>query len=385
MIDQNINPVLRTVMQKIYQSRRPLPEIPRTVVRHERVNDQAFCEVWFMTPGCFHDQKGGCTMCNYGKGRYVNPDDILSELKTQFEALPTDVHELIVTPIGSMLDEQEVPQKLFEQILGLLKTVRTNEFFIETRLDTIFAEKLEQIRQSIHADRIYIEMGLEAYDEWVLRNCVNKNLDLTQIPFALQTIHRAGMFACANIGIGIPFLNERTSIAMAIRSVNMAFQVGFDSVVLFPYHVKPGTLSAWLWKRGLYRCCSLWALIEVLRAFPPELLDRIHISWYRNYYEDPGKILASPTTCDKCCEDILKLLDAYKNHPGKEAQEALCAASCECRDLWWQQLLSSPNYVVMDQLAAVYRQMGHTFGISKDAVEKELISMARGQDRYAYV
>lgn len=384
-IDRKVNTVLRDTMRKIYQERKPLPENPKTVVRYEKVKDRAFSEIWFMTPGCSHDRDGGCTMCNYGKGHVASPEEILRELGEQLGKLPENLQELIVTPTGSMLDEQEVPQYLFLEICRLLEHITANDFLIETRVDTISTEKLELMAQYIHADKIYIETGVEVCDDWILRNCVNKNMDMEDLRQALELIHGAGLYACANIGIGIPFLSERMSIRAAVDSVSEALKMGFDSVVLFPYHIKPGTLSAWLWERGLYQCCSLWALIEVLGEFPSELLGKIHISWYRNYYDDKKKILLSPDTCDICREEVLGLLDEYKNYPGEMARQKLLSLSCDCKDKWKQSLTLQPDYVEMERITAIYRQMGDAFHISKDVVEQESAYIARGCGRYENV
>ena len=384
-MDRKVNPVLRDIMKKIYTDRKPLPEYPRTAVRYEVVQDRVFSEVWFMTQGCSHDQNGGCTMCNYGKGHYVGCKELLQELEVRIGKLPENLQELIVTPTGSMLDEREVPKELFLEILKLLEPITASNFFVETRADTVLAEKLRMMRQYIHADRIYIEMGVEACNDWILRNCVNKNMDMEELRQALGIIHSMNMYACANIGIGIPFLSERMSIKTAVDSVKSAFDMGFDSVVLFPYHIKPGTLSAYLWELGDYQCCSLWALIEVLGMLPMEMLGQTHISWYRNYYDDPKKILLSPDTCDACREEVLGLLDAYKNYPGEKTRDKLLSLSCECRDTWKQKMLTQPDYVDMDRIAAIYRRLGHRFGIHMDIVEQEIIDMGKTCGRYGDV
>ena len=380
-MDRKVNPVLRDIMQKIYRDRKPLPENPRTVVRYEVVQGRLFSEIWFMTQGCFHDKNGGCTMCNYGKGHYVDHKELLQELEVRIGELSGNLQELIVTPTGSMLDDWEVPQELFVEILKLLESITVNDFLIETRADTVLVEKLRIMQQYIHANRIYIEMGVETCNDWILRNCVNKNMDMEKLRQALGIIHSMNMYACANIGIGIPFLSERMSIKAAVDSVKFAFNMGFDSVVLFPYHIKPGTLSAYLWELGDYQCCSLWALIEVLGILPVEMLGQTHISWYRNYYDDPEKILLSPDTCDACREEVLELLDAYKNYPGEKTREKLLSMSCECRDIWKQEMLSEPDYVDMDKLAVTYRRLGHRFGIRMDMVEQEIIDMSRKCER----
>lgn len=372
---KKINPILSLITQKIYKDRKPLPEMPRISARYEKVQDKAFSEIWFMTPGCSHDRNGGCTMCNYGKGHYVNHKEILQELGGQIEKLPENLQELIVSPSGSMLDDREVPQELFVEILKLLENVITNDFLIETRADTVAPDKLKLMRQHIHADRIFIEIGVETCNDWLLRNCINKNMNMEDLDKAVGIIHDSGMYACANIGIGIPFLNERMNIITAFDSVKAAFRMGFDSVVLFPYHIKPGTLSAYLWENGKYQCCSLWALIQVLEMLPQKMLEQVHISWYRNYYDDKKKILLSPNTCDACREDVLRLLDLYKNHPGAKTAGKLRALSCECQKAWKEKVFSQPDYVDMDRIATLYRWLGEKFGISKEIVEHEISYM----------
>lgn len=369
---KKINPILNLITQKIYQDRKPLPEMPRISTRYEKVQDKVFSEIWFMTPGCSHDRNGGCTMCNYGKGHYVSHEKILQELGGQIEKLPENLQELIVTPTGSMLDDREVPRELFVEILKLLENVITNVFLIETRADTVAAEKLKLMQQYIHADRIFIEIGVEACNDWILRNCVNKNMNMEELEKAVEIIHDSGMYACANIGIGIPFLNERMSIITALDSVKTAFRMGFDTVVLFPYHVKPGTLSAYLWEQGEYRCCSLWALIQALEMLPQKILGQVHISWYRNYYDDKKKILRSPDTCDACREEVLELLDLYRNYPGAESMEKLRFLSCGCRKAWKEKVFSQPDNVDMDRIAMVYRWLGKKFGVSGEIVEQEI-------------
>lgn len=42
-----VNPILRRIMAEIYQRRTPLPRGDLTNVRVERVQNQAFCEIWF--------------------------------------------------------------------------------------------------------------------------------------------------------------------------------------------------------------------------------------------------------------------------------------------------------------------------------------------------
>lgn len=379
MIDDHrkINPVLRKAMLRIFENRRPLRTDVLAVSRTERVNDSTFCEIWFMTGGCSHDAKGGCTMCNYGKGHQVTDAIVLQKLKEKIATLPRDIEELIVTPTGSMLDDDEVNPQLRKKILEMMIPLRCQDFLVETRADTVTQDKLDQLKCLVNARRINIEIGIECLEPWVLRNCVNKNMDLDDVRRALDLIHSNGMYACANIGVGIPMLTECHSIELASRSLKLAFDMGFDSAVLFPYHVKPGTLSALLYENGMYRCCSLWALPEVIGYLPEQYRARTTISWYRNYYDDPEKVIASPDLCPDCREEVLSLLDAYRNHPGSEALEPLLSYRCGCRDAWRARLARQQRVIDFRQVSEIYDFLSEKFGIPGDKVAGETAYMRK--------
>lgn len=372
-IYSKVNPILRNAMKRIYMDRRPLDKNQRTVVRVERVHDKAFCEIWFMTEGCSHDRLGGCTMCNYGKGHRVSNELILQELEHKLAELPSDLEELIVTPTGSMLDDDEVPATLRKQILALLSEICCEDFLIETRADTVTASKLDELKTMRGAKRINIEIGVECTDPWILRNCVNKNMDIQDLQNAIDLIHEKGMFACANIGIGIPMLSESIGVKLAQASLRKIFELGFDNAVLFPYHIKPGTLAQYLYEENMYSCCSLWAIPEILSTLPREYLSHVTISWYRNYYTDPSKIVQSPTTCPLCRDEVLSLLDDYKNYPSLEALKPLFNYPCTCHRQWRHTMQTHLSESVdMDHIEQVYHLLSEISDGTMEELEEEL-------------
>ena len=373
---RKVNPVLRQIMHTVYSRRKNLPPSILTNLRFERVNDQAFCELWFMTKGCSHDAQGGCSMCNYGKGHEIEFSDIYPELQEKSKSLPEYLQELIVTPTGSMLDDDEVTGEFRRNILSLFSRKKCYDFFIETRADSITGEKLEELKSMVNARNINIEIGVECCDDWVLRNCVNKNMQVHDLERALALIHESGMYAVGNIGIGIPFMNERTAIELATASIRRLFDMGFDFIVLFPYHVKPGTLCAHLWEKGQYHCCSLWAIPEVLSSFSPDELERIQISWYRNYYTDKKKILESPDTDECSREKVLQLLDNYKNHPGAASLKFLLDYEPEDKITWKQNLLYQEPGIDPDEIRQRYYELADEFGIPASAMDSEWEYMA---------
>ncbi len=342
---KNINPILRRAVRNIFHRRENFPVKYLTDIRVETVNNAACCDVWFLTCGCSHDKKGGCTMCNYGygKGFIVDDDAIINSIRKEISALPEDIEEITLSPSGSIFDEAEVPRELRRRILEMLGRIKCRKFFAESRCDSLTDENLEELKQYITADKIYIETGIESCNDWILKNSINKNLSVYEIQRTICLVHKHAIGLSANMAIGFPFVNEHTGIILAAHSIKKVLRMGADNVVFFPYHVRPGTFLELLWDNNLYKPCSLYSFCEVLRMLDEDLLPLVNISWYRNYYgKDSGKILASPSACPECEERILSVLDIYKNKPCIESLGKLDEIKCECFGKWRSNIMMQP-------------------------------------------
>lgn len=372
-----INPVLRDIMKQVYQRRRDFPIVYYAHTRVERMNDMSFCQLFFLSAGCTHDGKSGCTMCNYGygKSRKVEESPVLAEIRREVEKLPRQLQEIVLGPVGSMLDDQEVPPEFRRQIFEALSDIECREFTCETRADSITAEKLQVMKQSLHTSRITLEIGVETLDFWCLRNCVNKNCHPSQIKEAVAIAHREEVGICANVGIGIPFLSEKCGIRLAVETISTLLAMDVESIVLFPYNIRPGTLLEWLWQNGLYSCVSLWTLPEILSHFSGEDLSRIQIAWYRNYHQDTSKVLCMPSTCPVCNEEVLGLFDQYRNHPGEEALRPLLDYDCLCREKWRVNCAAQGDEIQFGPVEKAYRAMAEEFEVDAEALERELTYM----------
>lgn len=376
------NAFLKKIMQEVYLRRTPLPENPKTVVRTERVDGGVLCEVWFMTSGCCHDMDGGCVMCNYGKGRLVQQDEIIDQLRDRFDGLPQGLRELVINPSGSFLDDREVPLDVRTRIVALLKNIPFDTLTVESRADILSFTALEELRNLLGEKKICIEIGVESLHPWLLRNCINKGLMLENISTAVSQIHSLGMYAVANIGLGIPFISESANIIQTTASIHMALRMGFDQVVLFPYHVKPGTLLKELYGLKLYQCVSLWSLVQVLSNLDPDDLPKTNISWYRNNYTDKSKVLSSPTTCMKCEENMLGLLDDYRNNPSQSSAGRLTNLECGCYDDWIEARTHEPQGIVFDDAANMYRTLAKIFKVDSGLLDAELNHMKLALEAY---
>ena len=378
-----VNPVLRQVMRGIYEQRTSFPIMYYCDTRLERVNNKFFSQMFFMSRGCSHDLKGGCTMCNYGYGKEQEIDSraVLAEIKKKASELPKHLHELVVGPTGSLLDEEEVPAPFFSQVLDTLSGIECDEFTCETRADSVTKDKLKMLKEKIHSPKITLELGVESIDQWCLRNCINKNTSFKRIEEAIQVAHAEDVQICGNIGIGFPFVNEAYSIYSAVTSIRKLLEMNVSCVTLFAYNIRPGTLLEWLWRRGMYKCTSLWGIVEVLSHFTDEELKRIQISWYRNYYTDKSKILQMPYLCSNCEEDVLTLFDEYRNEPCMATLQPLISYDCCCKKDWYEQYKKQSSCVDFVNVKHAYSEMAKEFSVPTQLLEKELYYMESSLSR----
>lgn len=375
---EKINPVLRKIMKTVFNSRRIFQVKYLSSLRKELVNDKLSCQLWFISPGCSHDNHGGCTMCNYGygKGFHFEQKLILDSVKGNLKELEGEVvQELVIGPTGSFLDSKEVPITLRREIYTLLSGVDYENLCFENRCDMITYEKLRELREYVKTQVITIEVGLECTNDWILRNCVNKGQSLDEVRTAVNMIHEMGIRASANISLGIPFVSEKMGIELAVKSVEDAISWGFDEVVIFPYHVKPGTLLEVLDKKHLYKTISLWSLIETLYRVPEPLLGKLSIAWYKNYYgEGSPLIIKSPTTCPACETEGMELLDDFKNKPTRQLVKKLYGVACDCKSVWDMSLKCGEGDHLENCIKA-FQETAGIYRIDQNLVEKEVSYM----------
>ena len=371
------NRVLRQLTFQIYQKRPATQTSMRTNYRIEHVNGGLLCDLWFLTIGCSHDRRGGCTMCNYGKSEgYIDQCGILEELTHIVETLPFEFEDFLLTPSGSMLDPTEVPIEMREAIAALLQNIKTKRFIIETRADTVTQDGLEFLKRILPDAQKYVEIGVETSNNWISNYCVNKNSTYEIFKRAMDQIHKEGMFVTANIGLGIPFLSEHASIQDAITSIRTVLNDGADSVVLFPYHIKEGTLLEIMQRQGLYDCVSLWALVEVLSAFSPRELRNIQISWYKDYFgAEYSHILSSPGTCPHCKKEVLRLLDEYRDTQNPDLILKLNNYTCQCRQLWRKKVGQQSPEIDISAVSSAYTRLAEEFSLDSEMVSQEIAAM----------
>ena len=260
--------------------------------------------------GCRFGRKGQCVYCNYG-----STDEHSDEVKLEFlkKILQSNRSKgVVVGSFGSYFDSEEVSWDLFTSINELLAETDIQSIIFETHCSTVNKKYLDAIKQKFSRTKksIGIEMGLESSNPKVLRDCINKNLDIGKFSKTIALIKEYGFNVIANVILGAPYLTPRQQLWDTYSSIKWALKNDVDSVVIFPVNIKRNTPLYKLYKEKKYKPVSHWLLIRLLDILNEDLLSSVTLSWV-GLRQAEGRNMEAypPKSCSTCQE---KLLDFYK-------------------------------------------------------------------------
>ena len=274
----------------------------------------SFYHLTIRSCGCSYHKRGYCTVCDYGSGKRVTEEEIDVIFNSVFNNIDTSSIDLLVGSFGSLLDAAEIPTSV---LLCILKNISYRHFrtlTIETHYETINEKRLKLIQTTVgnSVDSIMVELGFESANPFVLENCFNKKMDLSELERKMDLISLFGMQPILNIFLGAPFLTQREMLEDAVDSLNWAKNHKAYKVVVFPSNIKPNTVSNYLYERGLYSPPSLWLLLEFLDAISEEDLSMVELAWYGARQSQGNSLYAiPPRTCDKCRGILLNGLNDF--------------------------------------------------------------------------
>lgn len=243
----------------------------------DQVSD-TYAEVWFPSGGCIWDQMGHCTTCNYGAPMQVEPDRMVKAVEVALTRLAPTTETLWVSAFDT-LQQKEVPADVRRRIFALLSDVPAGLVITEAHPASVRADAVAECVQLLAGRRFAVQLGVETMDEFLRYACVNKPFTNKQLAAAVRTLHDNGAEAWANLILGIPFLTGPEAVRNTTASVLAAAEFGFESIALFPNHIKEHTIAYLLAEADRYSPPDLWSLRDVLAGVPDALLDRIHLAW----------------------------------------------------------------------------------------------------------
>ena len=284
--------------------------------------------VIFRTRGCAWWWKSGCTFCGYFNDVRddVTTDDLFAqwgEAKRRLDDFEGCSMVKVYTS-GTFFEDRENPPEWQEAILKETHE-RGLHLVIEAQAQMCTPEKIAWV-----ADRhpgCTVAIGLEAYDDAVLRFHVNKGFSTKQWHRSIDMLRENGLRVKTYLLFKPPFMSEGDALELTSKWVSEVAPMS-DDVSVNPMNIQRGTIVDRLYRNREYRPPWLWSLVE--------MLERTH----DDIAESGARIIVHPTAggrprgahnCGSCDADVLAAIERYS--VSADIRE-FANLDCQCKRVW---------------------------------------------------
>ena len=292
------------------------------------------------TKGCHWWWSSGCTFCGYFNDTRddVTNEDLHNQWNYSMKKLNNfeEVEMIKVYTSGSLLEDREIPIQFQEFVLK--ETHRLGKHLvIESRTEQLTSEKLTWAKKL--NSNFTVAIGLEAYDDEVLRFHVNKGFSLKSWHRAVEQLKKHEIRIKAYLMFKPPFMSEGESLTQCIKWVKAVVDDS-DEISINPMNIQRGTIIDRLYRNGDYRPPWLWSLVE--------LIKRVH-KFVRPENGVMSRLIVHPTAagkprgahnCGKCDVEVAAAIERYSVSGTLEEFSGL---SCECISRWKEEVYSDQN------------------------------------------
>ena len=284
--------------------------------------------VIFRTRGCAWWWKSGCTFCGYFND--VRDDVTADDLFAQWDEAKRRLDDfegcsmVKVYTSGTFFEDRENPPEWQEAILKETHE-RGMHLVIEAQAQMCTPEKIAWVAERHPGCTVAI--GLEAYDDAVLRFHVNKGFSTKQWHRSIDMLRQNGLRVKTYLLFKPPFMSEGDALELTSKWVSEVAPLSED-VSVNPMNIQRGTIVDRLYRNREYRPPWLWSLVE--------MLERIH----DDIAESGARIIVHPTAggrprgahnCGSCDADVVAAIERYS--VSADIRE-FANLDCQCRGVW---------------------------------------------------
>jgi len=241
------------------------------------------------TKGCYWAlEQGGCSMCGYIEDANiedVSPEQIKNQfdyaLENTIEKINQDNNEYILKIFnsGSFFDDSEVNKEVRKYIYGKVAQIpKIKEFVIESRVELITQDKIEEIKEILSDKYVEIGVGVESVNDHIRNKYINKGINLKDFIRIKELCHKNGIGAKAYLLFKPPFLNEQGAIDDCISSIKSLIDMDVNSISINPCNVQKNSFVEYLWYQNRYRPPWYYSLFECFKkALKPSDFEKTRI------------------------------------------------------------------------------------------------------------
>jgi radical SAM enzyme (TIGR01210 family) len=205
------------------------------------------------TKGCHWWWSSGCTFCGYFNDTRddVTNDDLHSQWAYAKEKLNGfEEHAMVkVYTSGSLLEDREIPVEFQETVLRDCAELG-KELIVESRCEQLTESKLEWAT-SINPS-FTVAIGLEAYDDEVLRFHVNKGFSTSSWDRAVTNLEKFNLRVKTYLMFKPPFMSEADALDHSVKWIEAVAERS-DEISVNPMNIQRGTVIDRLHRHNEYR------------------------------------------------------------------------------------------------------------------------------------
>jgi radical SAM enzyme (TIGR01210 family) len=295
-----------------------------------------------LTPtGCEWAKHGGCTMCGEWSGSTLGKKIDAKFHIAQFANAVIDAVPKYRSPWvriyqeGSYMNPNEVgasAQKVILRLASMIKDVQ--KITVEGMAKYINEDAAKLIKSSVaRGVELEVGMGFEAQDDVIRMVCVNKGEPISFFQRAISILKKYEIKTLAYVLLKPAFLGEKEAIDEAVRTIQKAFDLGFDAVSLEPVSIHEWCLVEALNKNNIYDTPWLWSIVDVVKrcGYVPDL----RIGGVE-YYPRPGIVVHNRHPGgDGCNAQFWETIKEYNTTQNREVFDSL---QCDCKKRWEKEL-----------------------------------------------
>ena len=284
--------------------------------------------VIFRTRGCVWWWKSGCTFCGYFND--VRDDVTADDLFAQWDEAKRRLDDfegcsmVKVYTSGTFFEDRENPPEWQEAILRETHE-RGLDLVIEAQAQMCTPEKIAWVAERHPGCTVAI--GLEAYDDTVLRFHVNKGFSTKQWHRSIDMLRENGLRVKTYLLFKPPFMSEGDALQHTSKWISQVAPLS-DDVSVNPMNIQKRTIVERLFRNREYRPPWLWSLVEMLEQVHDDVLRadaRIIV------HPTAGGRIRGAHNCGACDMDIVAAIERY-SVSGDIGEFA--GLDCDCKRVW---------------------------------------------------
>ena len=287
--------------------------------------------------GCAWWWKSGCTFCGYFND--VRDDVSAKDMFSQWEYAKKSTNNfegcqmVKVYTSGTFFEDRENPPEWQEAVLKETADMGLH-LVVEAQAQMCTPEKIEWV--AARHPGCTVAIGLEAYDDSVLRFHVNKGFTTKQWHRAIEMLRENDLRVKTYLLFKPPFMSEGDAL---IHTTSWLIDVAplSDEVSVNPMNIQKNTVVDRLFRNKEYRTPWLWSLVEMIKRAHEHLVDsscRIIV------HPTAGGKIRGAHNCGSCDSEVVAAIERYSVSGDTHEFHQL---ECSCEAHWRAELENDLN------------------------------------------